>query len=129
MGKIQISSQLSDDTLNKISSLQALEPQQSLSRNQVIEAAINFYFSYKTSELNQAYLCSVIGQKIDGMISKSNDRISKLTFKEAVEINMLTRLIASHFDIDKLTYEKMRKSAVDDVKSSKGIINIYEAQN
>lgn len=127
MSKIQISVLLPDFTLKKLESLQSLE-NASLSRNQIIEQAIDFYYGYKTSELNQDYLCSVIGQKIEGMLNNITDRTARLQFKEAVEMNLLTRLIASQFDIDKMTYEKMRKTAVDDVKSTKGIINIYDAQ-
>lgn len=125
--KTQIAIQLYDDTLRKIESLQALENNKP-SRNKVIEKAIDFYFSYMTSEMNQDYLCSVIGNKIDGLINSASDRTARLQFKEAVELNMLTRLIASQFDIDKETYNKMRKTAVDDVKATKGIISIYEAQ-
>ena len=127
MSKTQISVLLPDSALKKLESLQSLE-NASLSRNQIIEQAIDFYFGYKTSELNQDYLCSVIGQKIEGMLTNVTDRTARLQFKEAVEMNLLTRLIASQFDIDKMTYEKMRKTAVDDVKSTKGIINIYDAQ-
>lgn len=127
MSKTQISVLLPDSTLKKLESLQSLE-NASLSRNQIIEQAIDFYYGYKTSELNQDYLCSVIGQKIEGMLNNVTDRTARLQFKEAVEMNLLTRLIASQFDIDKMTYEKMRKTAVDDVKSTKGIINIYDAQ-
>lgn len=127
MSKTQISVLLPESTLKKLESLQSLE-NASLSRNQIIEQAIDFYYGYKTSELNQDYLCSVIGQKIEGMLNNITDRTARLQFKEAVEMNLLTRLIASQFDIDKMTYEKMRKTAVDDVKSTKGIINIYDAQ-
>ncbi len=128
MGKIQIVVQLPDDILKKIEALKSLESSDNISRNQIIEDAVNFYFGYMTSELNQDYLCSIIGQKIEGMINKSSDRISRLQFKEAVEMNLLTRLIASQFEIDKTTYDKMRKTAVEDVKATKGIINIYDAQ-
>lgn len=127
MSKTQISVLLPDSTLKKLESLQSLE-NAPLSRNQIIEQAIDFYYGYKTSELNQDYLCSIIGQKIEGMLNNVTDRTARLIFKEAVEMNLLTRLIASQFDIDKMTYEKMRKTAVDDVKSTKGIINIYDAQ-
>ncbi len=126
MSKVQISSQLPDSTLDKLESLQAIKK---LSRNQVIEEAVDFYYGYITSEISQNYLCSVIGQKIEGLINNSTDRIARLQFKEAVEINLLTRLIASNFDIDKNTYAKMRKIAVDDVKATKGIINVYDAQS
>lgn len=126
--KYQLTVSLPTMTLNKIKSLQAIDAQNKLSRNQIIEAAIDFYFGYMTSELNQDYLCSVIGQKIEGMINSATERTERLEFKEAVEINLLTRLIASHFDISKSEYDKMRKTAVDDVKATKGIINIYDAQ-
>ncbi len=129
MGKIQISVQLPDTILNKLEALQAIDSKNKPSRNQIIEDSINFYFGYKTSETSQEYLCSVLGQKIEGMINSSTDRTARLQFKEAVELNMLTRLIASNFNIDKQTYDKMRKTAVDDVKATKGIISIYEAQN
>ncbi len=127
--KKQTSVQLSVSTYVKIESLQKLETHTNLSRNQIIEAAVDFYYGYMTAEMSQDYLCSILGQKIDGMISSLSDRVSRLQFKEAVEINLLTRLIASHFDISKTEYDKMRKIAVDDVKATKGIINIYDAQN
>ncbi len=126
--KYQVTVSLPTLTLNKIKSLQAIETQNTLSRNQIIEAAVDFYYGYMTSELNQDYLCSIIGQKIDGMINSLSDRVAHLQFKEAVEINLLTRLIAMHFDISKNEYEKMRHTAVNDVKATKGIINIYDAQ-
>lgn len=126
--KFQTTVSLPTATYRKIKSLQALDTQSEISRNQIIEQAIDFYYGYKTSELNQDYLCSVIGQKIEGMLNNVTDRTARLQFKEAVEMNLLTRLIASQFDIDKITYDKMRKTAVDDVKSTKGIINIYDAQ-
>lgn len=126
--KEQISVLLTSSALNKIKSMQAIEPLKNASRNKVIEEAVSFYFSYITSELSQQYLCSVIGSKVDGLINSATDRLARLEFKEATEINLLTRLIASHFDIDKTTYDKMRKTAVEDVKATKGIINIYDAQ-
>lgn len=128
MGKIQISVQLPDLTLDKLESLQSIDKQSQLSRNQVIEAAVDFYFGYMTSELNQGYLCSIVGQKMEGMINSLSDRTARLQFKEAVELNLLTRLIASHFDISKSEYESLRKTAVDDVRATKGIISIYDAQ-
>ncbi len=126
--KFQVTVSLPTLTLNKIKALQSIDKQSQLSRNQVIEAAVDFYFGYMTSELNQGYLCSIVGQKMEGMINSLSDRTARLQFKEAVELNLLTRLIASHFDISKSEYESMRKTAVDDVRATKGIISIYDAQ-
>lgn len=128
MGKTQICLQLPTECIKKIDSIKELNDSSNISRNQIIEKAVDFYFGYITSEINQNYLLSVIGQKIEGVLNKNTDRTARLQFKEAVEINMLTRILASTLDIDKATYDKMRKVAVEDVKATKGIINIYEAQ-
>ncbi|MCH5300766.1 MAG: hypothetical protein J1E56_05540 [Ruminococcus sp.] len=127
MNKRQTSVSFSKETLDKLDSLQALN--KSASRNKIIENAINFYFAYKTGEINQDYICSVYGKKVEGIIGNNTDRLSRLLFKETVEINLLTRLVASHFEIDKNTYDKMRLTAVNDSKSTKGIISIYDAQS
>lgn len=125
--KWQVTVSLPTSTLNKIKSIQELQGGNQ-SRNKVIENAVDFYFSYVTNELNQDYLCSVLGQKIEGMINQASDRIGRLQFKEAVELNVLTRAVASLVELDKDSYDKMRGKAVIDVKSTKGIISVYEAQ-
>lgn len=127
MNKKQTSVSFSKETRDKLDSLQAID--KSASRNKIIEDAIRFYYGYITCEINQDYLCSVYGKKVEGIMGNNTDRLSRLLFKEAVEINLLTKLVASHFDIDKNTYDKMRLSAVNDTKSTKGIISIYDAQS
>lgn len=123
--KVQISLQVNDDTINKLEQLTAKEK---ISRNNIISKAIDFYYGYVTSSLSQEYLCSVFGQKVEGIVNSAADRSERLQFKEAVELNLLTRLIASNFEIDRMSYDKLRKKAVEDVKATKGIINIYDAQ-
>lgn len=125
--KEQIAVQLPKATLDKIAGLQKLDKSIS-SRNICIEKAVDFYFSYITTEISQDYLLSIVGQKVEGLINKSTNRIAKLDFKEAVELNVLTRILASQFDIDKMSYDKLRKKAVDDVKATQGIINVYDAK-
>mgnify|MGYP001032974628 CR=1 FL=1 len=122
VNKQQISVQLPLSTINKIESLKKLDDGKT-SRNKIIESAVD-----KTSEITQDYLCSIVGQKIEGMINNASNRTSKLQFKEAVEINVLTRIVASMMELDKDSYDKMRRKAVEDVKASKGIISAYEAQ-
>ena len=116
VNKQQISVQLTLSTINKIESLKKLDDGKT-SRNKIIESAVDFYFGYKTSEITQDYLCSIVGQKIEGMINNASNRTSKLQFKEAVEINVLTRIVASMMELDKDSYDKMRRKAVEDVKA------------
>lgn len=102
---------------------------ESNSRNTALENAINFYFSYLTNALNQDYLCDIYGNKISSEIKILADRMAKIQFKTAVEIDMLTRLVATDLSISKDSYEKLRKTSVDSVKQSHGTINIFEAAN
>lgn len=102
---------------------------ESNSRNTALEHAINFYFSYLTNGFNQDYLCDIYGNKISSEIKILADRMAKIQFKTAVEIDMLTRLVATDLSISKDSYEKLRKTSVDSVKQSHGTINIFEAAN
>ena len=99
------------------------------SRNTALENAINFYFSYLTNTFNQEYLCDVYGNKMASEIKILSDRLAKLQFKNAVEIDMLTRIVANDLEMGKETYDKLRKTAVDCVKTSNGTINLYDATN
>lgn len=98
-------------------------------RNIALESAISFYFSYLTNALNQEYLCDIYGNKINAEIKILSDRMAKLQFKSAVEMDMLTRILANDLDMSKETYNKLRKTAVDSVKESHGSINIFDAAN
>ncbi len=102
---------------------------ESTSRNTALERAITFYFSYLTNSLNQEYLCDIYGGKISSELKQLSDRIAKMQFKSAVEMDMLTRLVANDLQMSKETYDKLRKTAVDSVKQSHGSISILEAIN
>lgn len=116
---------LPEKSIKKIESIYDLKG--NLSRNQIVEQAIDFYHSYLTAELSQDYLCSTVGQKVEGSVNQSADRIGRLLFKMAVETNILARVQASTQGIDRTTYDKLRKAAVEDAKATKGIISLYDA--
>lgn len=117
---------LSPDSLSKLEALQKTE--KAPSRNAVIEAAVDFYYSYKNSEISQDFLCSIYGQKVEGVVGNSTKRINSNLFKLAVEMNIVSRLLASQLDISKDQYDSLRRRAVEDAKGTKGIISAYEAQ-
>lgn len=122
--KSQKGFQLPEKTINKIESIHSLKGD--ISRNKIVEQAIDFYYGYLTSELSQDYLCSTVGQKVEGSINQSSDRMGRLLFKIAVETNTLTRVLAAIHSVDRDTYNHFRKAAVEDAKATKGIINISE---
>lgn len=99
------------------------------SRNDVIEKAMDFYFAYVTGQMNQDYLCGVFGGKMEGLIGTLATRFSKSSFRSAVEMDMLTRMIASVLQISKGDYDKLRVKAIRDVKQTNGSIDILDAIN
>lgn len=124
--KLRTSIYLKKETYLKIDSMIKLSGT-NLSRNDVIEKAIDFYFAYTTSQISQDYLCGVFGAKMEGLVGNLATRISKSNFRNAVESDMLTRMLATVFEIDRNKYEKLRAKAIQDVKRTNGSIDILEA--
>ena len=102
--KLRTSIYLKEDTYLKIDSLIKLKGRNQ-SRNDVIENAVDFYFGYITSQLNQDYLCGVFGSKMEGLVSNLATRISKGNFRTAVEMDMHTRMMASVIQLNKDEYD------------------------
>lgn len=124
--KFQITAYLQKEKIIKVDSLISLIPD-AKSRSDVLEKAIDFFFAYTTSQMNQDYLCSVFGAKMEGLVSNLATRISKGNFRTAVEMNMHTRMLASKLQFNKAKYDKLRVDAIQDVKRTNGTIDIYEA--
>jgi hypothetical protein len=101
----------------------------SASRNDVIEKAIDFFFGYTTSQISQDYLCSVLGSKMEGLVGTLGTRMSKSNFRSAVEMDMLTRMLATVVQLSKTDYDKLRIKSIHDVKATNGSIDILEAVN
>lgn len=123
--KLQVTLYLPKGTINKAAALTHLTDAKS--RNAAVEAAIDFYFGYITSELSQNFLCNIYGQQTEAAVKSMANRLSRNDFKVAVALDMLTRLISADLDLPKEDYTKLRAKAVDEVKKLNGSIDIYDA--
>lgn len=123
--KLRASMYLKKQTYKKIDSCKSLAELNS--RNDVIEKAVDFYFAYLSSEISQEFLCGVYGKKVDGAISNMANRFARMQFKQAVELDIITRLLSSDFEITKEAYNQLRKAAVESVKKNNGSIDVYNA--
>lgn len=94
-----------------------------------IEEAIKFYFAYLSGQLSMDYVCGVYGKQMDAIVNSAASRLSSLLFKQAVEINLLTRIAALDYDVSKDEYDKMRSKAVEAVKRSNGRIALLDTIN
>jgi hypothetical protein len=128
--KLRTSIHLTKDTYLKIDGLMKLSGDTS-SRNEIIEKAVDFYFGYITSQLSQDYLCSVFGQKIEieGLIGSLGTRVSRGNFRYAVELDVLTKMVAPVLQVTGEQYNKLRKKSIDEVKRTNGTIDIMKSIN
>lgn len=126
--KMKTTMYVQKETYSKIDSLIQLSGGNQ-SRNDIIEKSVDFYFAYVTGQMSQDYLCGVFGGKMEGLIGTLATRFSKSSFRSAVEMDMLTRMVASVLQISKSDYDKLRVKAIRDVKQTNGSIDILEAIN
>jgi len=119
---------LTKDTYLKIDSLIKLSGD-TPSRNDILEKAVDFYFGYNTAQISQDYLCSVFGQKIEGLIGSLGTRVSRGNFRYAVQLDVLSKMLASVLHMTGEQYTKLRKKSIDEVKHTNGSINFIKAMN
>lgn len=98
-------------------------------RSKIIEESVNFYFAYISGQLSQEYLCGIYGKQTEAQINALGDRMASQLFKIAVNDNMMAALIASMQQLSPDDYQKMRSKAVQDVKSTTGVVDLYKAMN
>lgn len=99
------------------------------SRSEFIEKAIIFYVGYLSSNDNSQYLPNVVTSTLKSIVAESDNRMSRLIFKLAVELAMTMNIIASSQDIDKLTLTKLRGECVKEVKRLNGSFSFDYAYN
>ena len=97
------------------------------SRSEFIEKAIIFYVGYITSNNNSQYLPNVVTSTLKSIVAESDNRMSRLIFKLAVELAMTMNIIASSQDIDKLTLTKLRGECIKEVKKLNGSFSFDDA--
>ena len=92
-----------NNALNAIMTLTNRNPNRE--KSNVIDEAIQFYFSYLSGQLNMDYVCGIYGRQVEALVQRATDRISSQLFKQAVETNMLTRIVAFEYELSKDEYD------------------------
>lgn len=81
------------------------------SQSEFIEKAILFYAGYLLSGKSNRYLPNIITSTLKGIVDESDNRMSRMLFKLAVELAITMNLIAAAQDIDRVTLERLRGNA------------------
>ena len=103
-----------------------LELSNTKSRNDFIEEAIKFYVSYLNTKHNNLFISESIEFVLQNSIQITEDRLSKLLFKQSVEMSMMMNIIAANFELNEDTLKKLRIKCIQNVKASVGSINFED---
>lgn len=125
MAKKQYSALLPQKTIKKIDNILCLDSNAN-SKNVAIEHAIDFYNGYLSTTNSQDFLMNNLVGAIQANMNSNTNKLLKLLYKNAVELNVLTRAVSSVLEIDRTQYDKMREAAIKDLKSSNGVIKLTD---
>ena len=97
------------------------------SQSEFIEKAIIFYAGYVSSNKNDVYLPNVITSSLKSIVKESDNRLTRVIFKIAVELAITMNLIASSQNVDKITLDRLRGECIKEVKRLNGTFSFDDA--
>jgi len=97
------------------------------SQSEFIEKAIKFYIGYLSEEDNVNYLSPMITETVKAQIKGTEQRLSRLLFKVAVELGKLSHMSAAVNEVDDETLDKLHAMCVNEVRKINGIIDYEDA--
>ena len=97
------------------------------SRSEFIEKAIMFYAGYLYAERARDYLPRIVTSTLKGIVDESDNRISRILFKLAVEQAITMNVVAATCSIGRDQLDKLRGMCVSQVKKTNGAYSFNDA--
>ena len=123
--KIKFAAYLHPETLDKIKEL--YRGDDCSSKSEFIEKAVRFYIGYLTAEDKSNYLPNMFLSNMRAIAYESDNRVSRMLFKLAVEQAMMMNIMAANYDIEPGTLSRLRGSCVEEVKRLGGSFSMKDA--
>ena len=118
---------LHPQTLEEISEAYAAD--NCRSKSEFIEKAVKFYLAHLDAQNESSILPNAFLSAMKGMLSESDNRISRLLFKMAVELAVTMNVVAANSDIDDITLERLKGECVKEVKRLNGNFTFKDAND
>ena len=96
-------------------------------QNEFIERAIRFYAGYVSGKEAMEYLPPALVSAIRAAVKASEDRLSRLLFKLAVEMDMMMNILAAGMELTDEDLRELRGRCVREVKETRGRISFEDA--
>ena len=97
------------------------------SQNEFIEKAIRFYAGYVSGQEAVAYLPLALSSVLRGTVQDTENRICRLLFKLAVEMDMVMNVLAAGMEIPEEQLRSLRERCVQNAKKTSGSVTLDAA--
>ena len=91
-----------------------------------IARAVDFYLDYLSANSAGLFLPASLKSYLDGRLGQLEDRLSSLTFKQAVEQDMVAGILADAFQFSEDDLHRRRAESVNNVKKTNGRISLEQ---
>ena len=94
------------------------------SMNELAEKAIGFYLDYLEASNAGDFLPTALKSYVDGRLGKLENQLSSLSFRQAVEVDMMAGILADGFRLSEEDLRRRRTESVNNVKRTNGRISL-----
>ena len=115
------------ETLEKIGQLYTADDCRS--KSEFIEKAVRFYIDHLTAEDQRSMLPNAMLSSMKSIVAESDNRISRLLFKMAVELAVTMNVVAASSEIDDVSLERLKGECVKEVKRLNGNFTFRDAND
>ena len=96
------------------------------SKNDFVRDACEFYLEWLNRESTEKFVTPALESVVRGTVRDSESRIVRQLFRLAVEMNVHNHLLAEYDGIGDYDFEKLRISAVNEVKETNGTVRLAD---
>ena len=93
-----------------------------------VERAVDFYLDYLSANDAGLFLPTSIKSYLDGRLGQLEDRLAALTFRLAVETDMMAGILVDTCQLSREELRRRRAESVRNVKSTNGRISLGRPQ-
>lgn len=97
------------------------------SRSEFVNKAVRFYLGYLETAENGSTLFPVLDNALDGRMKVQETRLSRILFKLAVEVAIMSHIVAGTNEVTDGQLASIRKLCVDEVKRLSGRYSMEDA--
>jgi len=97
------------------------------SRSDFMERAAQFFVGYIAEQDACAYLPPALAAAVRGSVQDTENRLARLMFKLAVEIDMTMNVVAGNMGVNEDALKQLRARCIQEVKKTGGTISFEDA--